>query len=56
MKKEYLKYLENRLQLEKEEYKRVEKDDSIRATLEVYPKIVMLESLIKTYKEFMEVE
>lgn len=56
MKNLYLKYLEERLKLEKEEYERVKKDDSIRATIEIYPKVIMLESLIKTYKEYMEVE
>ena len=56
MKIAYLRYLENRLELEQEEYKRVSEIDSTKAVIEVYPKILMLESLIRTYKEYMEVE
>lgn len=48
-------YLENRIKMEKEEFERVYKDDSLKATLEIQPKVIMLESIIKTYKEFKEI-
>lgn len=47
-------YLENRLKMEKEEFERVYKDDSLKAILEIQPKIIMLESILKTYKEYKE--
>lgn len=48
-------YLENRIKMEKEEFERVYKDDSIKAVIEIQPKIIMLESILKTYKEYKEI-
>lgn len=47
-------YLEKRIEMEKEEYERVYKKDSIKAVIEIQPKIFMLESILKTYKEYKE--
>lgn len=47
-------YLENRLEMESKEYKDLKKVDSVRATIENYPKVIMLESILKTYKEYKE--
>ena len=51
----YLSYLENRLKMEVKEYEDLKKVDSVKATIELYPKVIMLESIIKTYKEFKEI-
>lgn len=40
--------------MEVKEYEDLKKVDSFNATIELYPKVIMLESIIKTYKEFKE--
>lgn len=47
-------YLENRIKMEKDEFERVYKDDSIKAAIEIQPKIFMLESILKTYRDYKE--